>query len=154
MKGAFAIAALLAIAPKPGFSGWGRVSIGMERTKAEAALREAKITFETKTLHKTGVQLLTFTREDGWEGAVYFDEKDPQHVNQVGFTSRPLAEKDAKAFMDAVEKSLGKPARGYDRPEESRGEKVWKGTGASLGVSWSIHDGKWTVFETYHTSDY
>lgn len=152
--GGFAVAALFSTqAPSPGFAGWGPLSIGMDRVAAETALTEGKIPFETKTLHKDGKQLLEFTRGDGWKAAVYFDEKG--HVAQVGFTSPQLSAADAKAFLAACEKSLGAPARAYDRPEERRGEKVWKSDKAALGVSWSFDDSnKWTVFETYHEAGY
>jgi len=133
--------------------GWNVVNMNMTADEVKKSLKGASVSFEENMFSKTGDVYFTLNR-DGWEGTIYFNEKN--RVNQILFQSPSLKnEGDVKKIVDTFTDKYGKPDEIKEIPLSDEGRKdvcyIWKNDFimVELTVAYYCNEKEWVLWETY-----
>lgn len=133
--------------------GWGVLRLGEKIKRADSALKKAGISFEEKRMHKDGTTVFILNR-GGWEGTVYFDEKD--RMTQILFQSPYFKHaSEAEAAVKKIEDQFG-PAHEAKTQTDSDGMRAdtsftWKNSATILTITKAhyLKKKQWIVWESY-----
>jgi len=138
--------------------GWTVLDMHMTAEEAKDALNKAGIAFEEEMFEKEGLIYFTLTRDDGYEGTIYFEftEDGKDIINQILFQSPYLkSEAEAEEALKAMEEKYGNPLKtenySYSDGTSTSSVYCWENenTLLTIDITHYIQEDNWVVWEKY-----
>jgi len=138
--------------------GWTVLHMNMTAEEAKDALNKAGIAFEEEMFEKEGLIYFTLTRDDGYEGTIYFEftEEGKDIINQILFQSPYLqSEAEGEEALKVMEEKYGPPVKTeeytYSDGTSTSSVYYWENenTVLTICITHYIQEDNWVVWEEY-----